>query len=125
MVGLDQLGQRGGLLHKVEIPPLKVLHQGQQRRALAVHADQNAGHLGETGHAGGPQAALPGNQLVAAVLGPADGQGLEYAKLLNAGGQLLQALPGKAGAGLVRIGGNGGNGEKQHFGALKQSFSTQ
>ena len=29
MVGLDQLGQSGGLLHKVEIPPLKVLHQGQ------------------------------------------------------------------------------------------------
>ena len=121
-----QKGLEGlGLLHEVQIPPLDVLDEGQEGGLVFVHRHHNAGHLGETGHAGGPQAALPGNQLVAAVLGPADGQRLEYAELLNAGGQLLQALPGKAGAGLVRIGGNGGNGEKQHFGALKQSFSTQ
>ena len=123
VVSLDQGGQGGGLLHKVQVPALEVLHQGQQGGLLTVHTDDDTGDLGQTGQLGGPQTAFPGHQLIAAC-GAAHRQGLEHAVLLNAGGQLLQTVLGKKLPGLSRIGGNGMDGQKLDPIAFKQALST-
>ena len=103
VIGVDQPVQRHGLLQKIQVPALEVLHQGQQRGAHAVHVDDNAGNLAEPGHPGCPQTALAGDQLKAPVHLP-DGQRLEDAVLPDAGRQFLQAVGGKALPRLVGIG---------------------
>ena len=122
-VGLNERGQGGGLLHKVQVPALQIFHQGQQGGLLPVHTDNDAGHLGEPRQLGGPQTAFSRYQLQPGAC-PAHRQGLKHPVLLNAGRQFLQPVLGKDLSGLGRIGGDGGNGHKLDPVAFKQALST-
>ena len=102
-VAPQQPGDGFRLLHVVQIPPLEVLDQRQQRRVLLVHPRQQTRHLPQPGDPRRPPAALPRHQLVHASLLP-DGQGLQNAVGGDAGRQLLQALRVEPAAGLLGIG---------------------
>ena len=119
MKGVDEPFQRGGLLHKIQVPPLEVLNEGQQGGGLVVRLYQDTGHLGETGQLGGPKAALARNELVPSG-GLAHGERLQDPIEAQTGRQLLQAILGKGLPGLIGVGSNGGDGEKKDPGALKE-----
>ena len=62
-VAPQQPGDGLRLLHVVQIPPLEVLDQRQQRRVLLVYPRQQTRHLPQPGDPRRPPAALPRHQL--------------------------------------------------------------
>ena len=110
-----------GLLDKIQILPLQVLHQSGKPRFLVVHPHNEAGHFTETCLLGGPEPPLPGNQFIVAPH-PPDGKGLENSMALNTLGQILQRLLGKNFSGLSGIGQNGLGRQKYHPSRLHIGF---
>ena len=98
-----RLGDGRRLLHVVQIPPLEILHQRQQRRVLLPHLRNEARQLPQAGELRRPKTPLAGPQLVVPASGAHRG-GLQDAVLADAGRQLLQTLGVKIAAGLVGVG---------------------
>ena len=66
----DEAGDGRRLLQIVQIPPLQILDEGQQRRVFLSHRRNETRHLPQARHAGGPQPPLSRHQLVIAALVP-------------------------------------------------------
>ena len=111
------------LLPEVQIPPLDIFNERQQGGLLGVYIDDDTGYLTEPGQPGSPKPTLPGNELVA-VGAAADGEGLEDTVLGNALGELLQTLLGKVLPGLVGVGGQNGNWQREYLVAFEKPLLT-
>jgi hypothetical protein len=72
-----------GFLHRVEILPEEVLHQGQLHAFGVGCLANNRGDAVETGHSGGPPPALTGDDLPAVGAGPPDDHRLNHARGLE------------------------------------------
>ena len=75
-MGADQPGDAHGLLQKIQILPLEVLHQRRHAGLGIVHAHDDAGDLGKPRRLRRPEPPLPGDELIPGD-GAADGEGLE------------------------------------------------
>ncbi len=107
---LDQLLVGSGLLERVEILAVEVLHHRLfERREVVGHPDQH-GHRRQTGPFGSTPPALAGDQLVVAVVDLTDEERLQDAHFAHRGGQGSQALLVEVLAGLVRVGANQADG---------------
>ncbi len=92
-----------GLFHGIEVGALQVLDDGDLHRLLIGDLAQDGRNGGFARQLGGSPAALPGNELEAAVvLGP-DQDGLHHPVGGDGGGKLLQLLVIDVGAGLERV----------------------
>ena len=114
MVLVHQRAETRRLLHGVQVLPLEVLHQGQLHDLPVVGLDDQHRDLFEARHSGGPPAALPGDDLIVAVPGLPDRQGLDEPVLgdgVRQGlhGLGLKLLPGLEGVRLHPMQGHGGH----------------
>ena len=117
-VGVNETAEGGSLFHKVQISPLEVFDQGQQRGPLLVHAHQQAGDFLQPCQTGGPQAAFSGDQFISARQGAAHAQRLENTMASDGLGQFFQRVGRKGAAGLIGVGLDGVNRQKQHLAPL-------
>ena len=99
---LDQAVIGLGLLDRVEVLALDVFHERQFEQLVVADGLDHDRDLGEPGPAGGPQAALSGDELEAGV-GFADDQRLQDPLLADRAGELRELLLGKLTAGLEPV----------------------
>ena len=86
---IDQLRITLGLLDRVKVFALEILDKRQLERRSVVHVADDDRHLGQAGYLRGSPAALPGDELVAALARPHN-QRLHDAILADRLGQLVQ-----------------------------------
>ena len=119
----DEPLQRLGLLPEIQVTPLKILNQGEQTGALPRDLQDQTGNLFQAADHGGPQPALPGNELIAPTALAPDGKGLENSMDTNALCQLSEPVRVKVSAGLVGVGRNIIRRYHGHPGAFHQPSS--
>jgi hypothetical protein len=96
----------GGPVDGVKVFALDVFNQGELGLGERVHVADDGREIGEAGEFGGAPTAFAGDELVLAVGGGADQDGLDQAIGLDAGGQLRQGGLIEFLSGLVGIGGD-------------------
>ena len=118
---LHQPGNTFRLLHKIQVLPLQIFHQGRQGRLPIVHPHNNAGNLRQTSQLSCPKPPLSGDKLIP-LLHSAHRQRLEYPMLGNGLGQFLQSFRREHPPGLIGIGTNGTGRQKNHPTGLYVGF---
>ena len=112
-ITLNQKPDPSGFFNETQILPLQIFNEGDHPALPVGHAHHQTGHFRKSCQLCGPQAAFSGDQLIAS-LNSAHRQGLQHPMPADTLGQLRQRIFGKDRAGLVGVGRNGGEGQKDH-----------
>ena len=110
---LGQLAVGHGLLQRVQIGPLEVLHQRQLQHLAGGHVLHDDGDLGQSGQSRSTPASLTCDQLIS-IERPVDDEWLNNPVFFDRGGQFHQILIPNGRSRLMRIWGNRSKGYLDH-----------